>query len=78
MLGAVYPVTPALISAGTVALIALLVLAVSIGCSMATASYARSKGFPYWPILIAALFISFPIVLLVVAVAPRRPPDRRW
>ena len=78
MIGAIYPAEPGVISPGTFALIAVLLIGLSIACSMATASYAQRKGFPYWPILIAALFISFPIVLLVVALAPRRPPSQRW
>lgn len=67
-------------------LIAAGLLLLSIWACVMTAKYASRKGFPFVPILIACLFISFPIVLLVVALVPaRRPPEgsmpahwRKW
>jgi hypothetical protein len=58
----------------------------STWASVLTAKYASRKGFPFAPILVSCLFVSFPIVLLIVALAPSRqppvgamPPDwRKW
>jgi hypothetical protein len=46
----------------------------SIWASVLTAKYASRKGFPFAPILVACLFIGFPVVLLIVALAPSRQP----
>jgi hypothetical protein len=46
----------------------------SILACLWTAKYASRKGFPFVPILVASLFVSFPIVLLIVALAPSRQP----
>jgi hypothetical protein len=50
------------------------VVLLSIWASVLTAKYASRKGFPFAPILVACLFVSFPIVLLIVALAPSRQP----
>lgn len=54
-------------------LIAVAVVLLSLAACVWTASYARRKGFPFLPIFAAAFFVSFPIVLLIVALAPSRP-----
>jgi hypothetical protein len=60
-----------------VILIAVGIVLLSIVACVWTAQYASRKGFPFVPILVASLFISFPVVLLIVALAPaRQPPDR--
>jgi hypothetical protein len=46
----------------------------SIWACVLTAQYASRKGFPFAPILVACLFVSFPVVLLIVALAPSRQP----
>jgi hypothetical protein len=53
--------------------IALGVFLLNIAIAMAVANYGPSKGFPFAPVLIAALFIGFPLVLLAVALMPPRP-----
>ena len=50
------------------------IVLLSIWACVWTAKYASRKGFPFVPILVAALFISFPVVLLIVALAPSRQP----
>jgi hypothetical protein len=57
-----------------IVLIAIGIVLLSIWACVLTAKYARRKGFPFAPILIACLFIGFPIVLLVVALVPARQP----
>ena len=55
-------------------LIAAALVLLSICASVLTAKYASRKGFPFVPILVACLFVSFPVVLLIVALAPSRQP----
>jgi hypothetical protein len=40
-----------------------------------TAEYGRSRGYPFFPLFIASVFLGFPLVLLAVTLAagPRRP-----
>lgn len=46
-----------------------------LAASWITASYAERLGFPFWPILICAICLSWPLVLLAVTVAGgRREP----
>jgi hypothetical protein len=56
-----------IIAAGAVVLIAL---------DGAAAAYGRGRGYPFWPLFIAGLFVGFPLVLLAVVVGegPRRRP----
>jgi hypothetical protein len=51
------------------------IILLSIAASIWTASYASRKAFPFTPVLIVCLFIGFPIVLLIVALAPSRLPS---
>ena len=66
---------------GGIPLALILILAgivlLSIAASIWTASYANRKGFPFLPVLVVCVFIGFPIPLLVVALAPSRPPSSR-
>ena len=55
-------------------LIAAGVVLLSICACGWTAAYAGRKGYPFVPVLVAALFLSFPVVLLIVALAPSRVP----
>lgn len=50
------------------------IVLLSVLASVWTAKYASRKGFPFAPILVASLFVSFPVVLLIVALAPSRQP----
>jgi hypothetical protein len=55
-------------------LIAAAIVLLSIAACVWTAPYASRKGFPFAPILIVSLLVSFPVVLLIVALAPPRQP----
>jgi hypothetical protein len=48
----------------------------STWASVLTAKYASRKGFPFAPTLVTSLFVSFPIVIVIVivALAPSRQP----
>jgi hypothetical protein len=43
-----------------------------IAVSVAAALYPWSKGYPFFPMFVAALFLGFPIVVFVVAIAVGR------
>jgi hypothetical protein len=66
---------------GEIPLAVILILAgiilLSIAASIWTASYASRKGFPFIPMLVACVFVGFPIPLLIVALAPSRAPSGR-
>ena len=47
---------------------------VNIVLAVAVANYARNRGFPFAPVLVAAIFFSVPLVWFIVAVMP--PPNR--
>jgi hypothetical protein len=40
------------------------------------AGYGRTKGYPFFPLFVASLFIGFPVVLLVVTIAAGRRPQQ--
>lgn len=46
-----------------------------LGFAAMTAGYGREQGYPFVPLFIAAVFLGFPLVLLVVAIAagPQTP-----
>ncbi len=50
----------------------IILLVVNVAASIAVASYGARKGFPFAPVLIASVFVGFPLVLLVIAVMPPR------
>ena len=52
--------------------LALVVVALNVVIAAAVATYGAQKGFPFAPVLIAAIFIGFPLVLLAVALMPPR------
>jgi hypothetical protein len=39
------------------------------------ADYGRSRGHPFFPLFVCSLFLSFPVVLLAIAVVPRGKRD---
>ena len=53
-------------------LIIVAIIVFNIALAFAVASYGRSKGFPYAPILVAAIFVSVPLTWLIVALMPPR------
>jgi zinc transporter ZupT len=58
-------------------LVVCIVVLANLVASVAVANYAATKGFPFLAILIASVFVGFPLVLLAVALmAPRRGFDR--
>lgn len=40
--------------------------------SACVALYGSSRGYPFFPLFVCGIFLGFPLVLLVVTVAPRR------
>lgn len=48
------------------------IMVINVALAFAVASYGRSKGFPYAPILVAAIFVSVPLTWLIVALMPPR------
>lgn len=58
------------IVAGGVALIYLLVNAIVAG-------YGSGKGYAFFPLFVASVFVGFPIVLLVVTIAAGPRPTQR-
>ena len=53
-------------------LLGFVVFAANVLASIAVAGYASRNGFPYVPVLIASIFLGFPLVLLAVALMPPR------
>lgn len=44
--------------------------------ALMTATYGRDHNYPWFPLFLAALFVGFPVVLLVVAIGSRHNPVR--
>lgn len=53
------------------------IIVLNVAISVAVANYGSGKGFPFVPVLIASVFIGFPLVLLAVALMPARPGFNR-
>ena len=66
-----------------VELIALAAFVVWIVLAGAVAEYGHGRGFPWWPLFLCGLFLSWPLVLLAVTIGagPRKrqgpPPQGR-
>ena len=57
-----------LIAIGCAALVYLIVAVVVAG-------YGQGKGYPFFPLFVASMFMGFPLVLLVVTIAAGRRPQ---
>lgn len=65
------------LTVSTYILLVLAIVLLNVASAIAVAWYAARKGFPFVPILLAAVVISFPIVWLVVALLPPRDEINR-
>jgi hypothetical protein len=58
-------------------IVVVLLVAANTLLAFAVANYARDKGFPFVPVLVAAMFFSVPATWLIVALMPP-PSDSRF
>lgn len=66
------------IAGGIIALIAIWVL-----LALAVSNYGRKQGYPWFPLFLCSLFLSWVVVLFVVTIAngphlQPRPASNRW
>jgi cation transporter-like permease len=52
--------------------IILIAVVVKTAADVLVAFYGRDKGYPFFPLFVAASFLSFPVVLLVVTIVAAR------